>query len=610
MCGIAGFIDGGLSHEKGRSLLSSMLEAIAHRGPDARDLWMDGQVALGHNRLSIIDLSADGTQPMHGFDSVIVFNGEVYNYLELRKELENQGFVFRTSTDTEVVLAAYRHYGQSCVDKFVGMWAFAMWDMTSNTLFCSRDRFGIKPFHYILNGEAFHFASEYKALRHSPHFSSALNISQAFRGLQLGWNAYHDETYYEKVRTLPAACNLIWKDGKVIVSKYWDVDTKEQVSNRSHEGDVAQFREMFLQSIRLHMRSDVEVGGCLSGGLDSSAIASAVGTLFPDTAFKTYTVYYEGEGTVDERPWVSEVLQKYPALDPTYFQPSNEDIAESFEKAIYHADVPLAGSSPISQYFVMRTAAKQGIKVLLDGQGSDEYLGGYLHSFYRLIGGKLGALKWSSALSELRAHAKMQVMSGRKRLDVLLKSALTATRDEQDLYEMEYRKYLPFMGSDDTINFRLASHDGSRLNVFLYHLLTTTSLPTLLQFEDRNSMAFSIESRVPFLDHRLVEFAFRLSDDRKISSGRTKCILRDGMKDILPDAIRNRGDKKGFVTPGEVKWLRGPLKHLLDTDFSKLDFIDRPKARLLKSDFEKGENRYAGLVWRLVVLDYWVGKYA
>jgi asparagine synthase (glutamine-hydrolysing) len=344
--------------------------------------------------------------------------------------------------------------------------------------------------------------------------------------------------------------------------------------------------------------------------LDSSAIASAVATEFPSKRFKTFTVYYEGKDAVDERPWVSKVLDKYPSIDPTYFQPTDEDVRDSFESAIHFADVPLAGSSPISQYFVMRTAAKQGIKVLLDGQGSDEYLGGYLHSFYRLIGGEFSRARLSSATSEWNAHAQMQAMGFGKKLDVLLKSMLVASRSEQELYRMEYLRYLPFVGKDRKVNFRLASKHGSRLNVFLYHLLTTTSLPTLLQFEDRNSMAFSIESRVPFLDHRLVEFAFSLPDRSKISKGRTKCVLRDGLAGILPDAICRRSDKKGFVTPGEIKWLRGPLSHLLETDFKRLDFIDSGLAQRLMKDFRQGENRYANLVWRLVVLDYWVSRYA
>ncbi|MFM7727061.1 MAG: asparagine synthetase B family protein, partial [Flavobacteriales bacterium] len=297
----------------------------------------------------------------------------------------------------------------------------------------SRDRFGIKPFHYIEKNGAFHFASEYKALRCSPHFSAALNVNQALRGVQMGWNAYHDETYYTVVRTLPAASNLVWENGKSRISRYWEIDT----SNLSHEDEgnlTAGFREKFNDSIRLHMRSDVEVGGCLSGGLDSSAIASSVAAMYPDAPFKTFTVYYDGPGGVDERPWADQVLKRYPSLDPYYFQPTDEDITATFEDAIFHADVPLAGSSPISQYFVMRLAARQGIKVLLDGQGSDEFLGGYMHSFYRLIGDRLSRLRISNALAEWRAHCTTQSFTFGKSLDVLLKSMMAGSMSEQLLY--------------------------------------------------------------------------------------------------------------------------------------------------------------------------------
>jgi asparagine synthase (glutamine-hydrolysing) len=290
-------------------------------------------------------------------------------------------------------------------------------------------------------------------------------------------------------------------------------------------------------------------------------------------------------------------------------QPTDDEIAANFESAIYHADVPLAGSSPISQYFVMKLAASQGVKVLLDGQGSDEYLGGYMHSFYRLIGGYLKSFRPARAMSEWNAHAQLQQLAGKKKLDVLVKSLLSGNLSEQRLYELEYLNYYPFLGNDKSIPFKLDSAKGSRLNQFLYQLTFTTSLPTLLQFEDRNSMAFSIESRVPFLDHRLLEFAFACQDDRKISKGITKRILRESLKGILPEAIVNRTDKKGFVTPGEVKWLRGPLSFLLDADFKNLDFIRSETAKKIVFDFKNGDNSKANLVWRLVVLDYWAKKY-
>jgi asparagine synthase (glutamine-hydrolysing) len=606
MCGIAGFIDSRLSKQEQDPLLEKMLEAIAHRGPDARGKYFDNAVGLGHNRLAIIDLSEDGNQPMFRGQNAIVYNGEVYNYREIRKTLEASGISFKTNSDTEVILAAYEKYGVDCVQHFVGMWSFALWDAEKQLLFCSRDRFGIKPFFYLNQGDRFYFGSEYKALFPASLFSSDINEAQVSRGLQLGWNTWHNETYYKAIHALPAGCNLIYKAGRELeIFRYWDIDTEKQ-SNLSWAESKEQFRELFLDSVRLHMRSDVEVGGCLSGGLDSSAIASVIGKEFPNSKFKTFTVYYEGENEVDERPWVTEVLKKYPQLDPYYFTPSDDDIRNSFERAIWHADVPLAGSSPISQYFVMQLAASKGIKVLLDGQGSDEMLGGYMHSLTRLIGGNLGKWNLGSALTQLNAHASMQDFSLGKKLNLLLKSLLAGFQSEQSLYELEYKRYFPFLSNNSEIPFQLEQNNGTRLNQFLYQLTFASSLPTLLQFEDRNSMAFSIESRVPFLDHRLVEFVFTLPDQAKIYNGVTKNVLRESMRNIMPSAITDRKDKKGFVTPGEVKWLRGPLSFLLEQEFKDIDFLQNNKVRQLIDDFKRGNNTNANLVWRLVVLRWWM----
>lgn len=606
MCGIAGFIDPRLAADDRDPLLQRMLESIAHRGPDARGLQIEGSLALGHNRLSIIDLSVEGNQPMRRNGLWIVFNGEIYNYIEIRSELQQAGVAFMTGTDTEVILAAYERYGHACVDRFVGMWSFAIWDESKHELFCSRDRFGIKPFYYIAQGDTFYFGSEYKALYPSPLFSADLNIRQVYRGLQMGWNAWHDETYYVSILSLPPAHNLVFRpDGSLTLKRYWEIHPERTIG--MDMGDArSEFRRLFTDSVKLHMRSDVEVGACLSGGLDSSAIASVIGQGFNDTRLKTFTVYYEGKDEVDERPWVNEVLQAYPSLDPSYFSPTDDDIAGSFAKAIWHADVPLAGSSPISQYFVMQLAAERGVKVLLDGQGSDEMLAGYMHSFYRLMGGHLKGLRFGHAWSQLSAHCARQGFGMKKRMDLLAKSLLAGFRSEQDLYAFEYKHYFPLVSIGDEIPFDLEEKQGSRLNRFLFQLTTATSLPTLLQFEDRNSMAFSIESRVPFLDHRLVEFVFALPDEAKFSSGITKRVLREGLKDVLPESIASRADKKGFVTPGEVKWLRGPLRFLLEQDFSHIDFLNVKKTREVIRDFKSGENRYANLVWRIAMLRYWM----
>lgn len=605
MCGIAGFIDPRLPAEERPKLISSMLAATRHRGPDASQYELLDATVLGHNRLSILDLSDAANQPMRRGDLVMVFNGEIYNYLEIRKELESFGHRFHTQSDSEVILSSYEQWGAACVQRFVGMWALAIWDTRKEELFCSRDRFGIKPFLYILDGDRFYFGSEYKALRPSPVFSNDLNMRQIRRGLQMGWVVYQDETYFEKVKALPEACNLLYRNGKVKIERYWDLQPLSK-DHRSYQEKTIEFRERLIDSLRLHMRSDVEVGACLSGGIDSSSITSIVGLLYPDVDFRTFTIYYAGENAVDERPFVKSILQKYPHIRNVDYSPQKEALRECFHRMCYHIDVPTNWSSDISQYYVMELAGRHKMKVLLDGQGSDEFLGGYMHSFYRLIGNELRQGHLATATRLFRDHRTNQEFGMKKSADVWAKSMMSAVFTEQQLYSMEYRHFHPYLHRDPDRNapFRLAEKFPDKLDNFLYNLIFQTLLPSLLHFEDRNSMAFSIESRVPFLDHRLVEFGFRLKSEDRIRNGVTKSILRDSMRGILPDEILNRSDKKGFTTPG-AHWLRTDMHFLLEQDFSSLDFLDQRLLRKLIKEFEGGNDKLAQLLWRVGGLGYW-----
>jgi asparagine synthase (glutamine-hydrolysing) len=328
----------------------------------------------------------------------------------------------------------------------------------------------------------------------------------------------------------------------------------------------------------------------------------------PGTSYKSFSIYYDGTGDVDERSFIYEVINKYPSIEPFYKQPSEDEITSEFHRALFHADVPSTGSSFISQYFLMKLIADNGIKVVLDGQGSDEYLGGYLHTFYRLIGGYLRQGRFLNALSITQKLSDKLSLSFPKTLTHFSKSLLCSISSEQKLYDYEYRNYFPFLldGKQVNSNFSLENKAGSSMDRFLYHLLFTTSLPSLLHYEDRNSMAFSIESRVPFLDHRLVEYAFSLKDEDKIRGVETKYILRKALAGILPDAITNRQDKKGFVTPGENKWLKGPLKHLLEIDFSNLSFLNKKLVTSLVDQYKKGDSSNSVLVWRIATLNYWM----
>lgn len=604
MCGIAGLVDERLGTSDIADVGARMLEIMAHRGPDHRGTWATPPVFLGHNRLSIIDLSSGSNQPMTDAGLTITYNGEVYNYLELRTELERDGYSFRTSGDTEVILNAYHRWGPSCVERFIGMWAFAIWDETKRELFCSRDRFGIKPFHYIERDGRFHFASEIKGLRVSPLYRGGINESQVARGLYLGWMQHWEETYFTDIKALPASHNCVWKNGTLRIWSYADIDTFAQ-NTSSFEENSSSFRELFVDAVQLTARRDVPMGICLSGGLDSTSIASVLASSTDEHSIKTFTAFYTGKGNVDERPYIDHVLAKYPQISPHYISPTDTDVAQAFDRVTWMMDAPMPSSSYISQYFVMQLASQHGVKVVLDGQGSDEIMGGYMHSLYRVIADKIRGGDLSGAVREVNAHASRQGYGVRRKLDIIAKSLLSASRDEPALYAMEFARTYPWIMAQPAASYpiHLEMPSGPRLNAFLYNLVRVTLLPTLLHTEDLNAMAFNIESRVPFLDHRLVQLCFSMPNEHKVHLGETKRVLRAGMRGIVPDAVLDRKDKTGFITPGHIAWLRGQLSYLLEGDWKELDgYVVRPELMRVLAGYRRGDDRNALFVWRLAML--------
>lgn len=604
MCGIVAIADPVRSSPEVLAIGNEMLAVMSHRGPDHRGTWATAPVMLGHNRLSIIDLSSASHQPMTYRGSTISFNGEIYNYIELRAELEHDGYAFSTSGDTEVILAAYHRWGRSCVERFIGMWAFALWDEQAGELFCSRDRYGIKPFHYAVRDGALYAASEIKAVQRSPLYRGGFNESQIARGLYLGWMHHHDETYFSDIKALPASHNMVWKDGSITIWRYADIDTVDR-RDATFDESTTTFRELFLDSVRLTARRDVPMGVCLSGGLDSTSIACALASSTDEHEVRTFTAYYDGPGQVDERPYIQHVLKAYPQITPQFISPSDADVAEAIDRIVWLMDAPMPSSSYVSQYFVMQLAASHGVKVVLDGQGSDEILGGYMHSMYRVFGDVMREHNPIDALMEWSAHTKRQGFASSKSFNVLAKSILTSLRDEPSLTRMEFRSAYPWVLAmpPGEVGLRVEMQRGSRLNAFLWNLIHVTLLPTLLHTEDLNAMAFSIESRVPFLDHRLVQAAFHMPTDHKVHRGETKRVLRAAMRGIVPDAVLDRKDKTGFTTPGHVTWLRGRLSYLLDGPWTELDGLVHADAlQRVLARYRGGDDTHALFVWRLAML--------
>lgn len=576
-------------------------------------------LGFGFRRLSILDLSEHGHQPMslieHGLH--IVFNGEIYNYRELKTELEQSGCSFRSGSDTEVILWAYQIWGKDCVLRFNGMWAFAIWDEKRKQLFCSRDPFGIKPFYYALHNGDLYFASELKQLQLCP-IPSELNLPMLWRSMKINaFLVYQDETFWQKYHALKAGCNFTFAQGELRVEQYYHWNPEEFESSKlSFDEAVEEYRRLFLDSVELQMRSDVEVGSCLSGGLDSSAIVCSA-VKHTDKAFQTFSAYYDEDKALDERKWIQTITNQTHSSSHL-ISPRAEDTLRYFGEATAFNDLPV-GAGFVSQYAVMQLAKANGIKVLLDGQGSDELTGGYYHSTYRLYADMIRS-------RNLRGLAK-EVSKGSLRgsipnaLKITGKTLLSVLLPESKLYELEFRYYRfePFNSafraqakaeSNGALLSEIEDIHSSRLSNFLYNLMRVTSIQTLLHYEDRMSMAHSVESRVPFLDQRLVRFAFSLPSSYKIQMPLQKYIHRIAMKDIVPREIFERKDKAIFSSPFYSCWMKGALKPMIEQilfsdAFRRRRIWDLPKIHAKWAEYLKGNNAHAEMLFSVIAMETW-----
>jgi asparagine synthase (glutamine-hydrolysing) len=606
MCGIAGFSDAHLSEDQKKSTIFKMLLSIEHRGKDCSLHFMHEATVLGHNRLSIIDTSDDANQPFHYKHLTIVFNGEIYNYLEVRDELKAAGHQFKTGSDTEVILHAYEEWGANCVEKFMGMWAFVIYNSESRELFCSRDRFGIKPFYYIFENNRFYFASEIKALKETDVFRKDINLEQVDRFLTLGLVEYRDQRWYRNIKALEASRNLTLKDGKLQITQYWRI--KSGSSDLNFQDAVSEVRRLLQRSVQQHLRSDVKVGACLSGGIDSATLVSMMSQT-ENFDFDAYNVYYDGKGDTDERKWVYDVIEKYPNVRPHYICPGDDDIRDAFEKMVHIQDGPYPGSGVISQYFVFKAAAADQIKVMIDGQGADEYFGGYTNFYPYFFSYLMRSGKLLKLVNEIDIFSSNNELNTAQKLKMYFRAFRKMFMPYEQLKKVELQSTNKFMKEniDHSFEFIDNSYVSWYDTVFLQQIRLLV-LPNLLHFEDRNSMAFTIESRVPYLDHRLVEFVFSLPFDYKMNNGLTKYILRESARGLTPDSILSRTDKRGFTTPGETKWLRGQLSHLLEKENLKhlKDICYMPKVYKLAKHFKDGKLSESAMLWKLVTLNEWM----
>jgi asparagine synthase (glutamine-hydrolysing) len=616
VCGICGIVSLGRPGEL--ATVEAMAERLNHRGPDGGGSYVGDGVALGFRRLAIIDLSDAGMQPFSSEDGrlQLVFNGEIYNYRELRSELEAHGERFRSATDTEVVLAAYRHWGEACVERFVGMWAFAIWEVDSTRLFASRDRFGIKPFYFHHDGDRLTFASEPKAFVADSSFRFQANPAAVAEYLSQSYLDHTTETFFAGIERLPAAHSLTFSRDGLQLRRYWQLEPREQASTDAAEA----VREAFLDSIRLHLRSDVPVGSCLSGGIDSSAVVTTVDHLLRTQAAdavavgprqRTFTAYFPESG-FDERPYAEAVVAQTQA-DAHWITFGADDLVADLPKIVASQDEPFGSSSMVAQWYVMRAAAKAGLKVMLDGQGGDEVFGGY-RAFvgFRLADllteRRFGTLRREiAAFSDVHSAVALATTLARPFAPEAVTRAVRArARGSAGLLHPELRQVsMPATGERSPFPERMRRHQQL--------LLTRRGLPELLRYEDRNSMAHSLEARVPFLDHRLVETAFSLPGDELIRNGRTKDVLRRALADLLPPSVRERRDKLGFVTP-ERRWFRGKLgdfaaEVFASRAFAERGFVDAAAAQRRLARHRSGELEAGMELWRALNLELWARTY-
>lgn len=542
------------------------------------------QLVLGHRRLAIIDLSPAGHQPMASTDGTcwLVYNGEIYNYIELREELLQRGHSFSSDSDTEVILAAYRQWGPDCVRRFVGMFAVALWDAIRRQLFCARGHFGIKPFYYHYDGRQFRFASEIKALLADPALPRHVNERMAFDYLADGKLDHTADTFFAGIQQLRPAQYLLLKlndieehpPAQLTPRGYWDIQPDRCHPDWEDDQYARRLDHLLEDSVRLQLRADVPIGTCLSGGLDSSTIVCLTNRLLRNRGVnptqigerqKTFSACFE-DRRFDERPYIEEVLRATGADGNPVF-PDGQRLPEEIRRIVHHQDEPFASTSIYAQWNVFRRVAECGVKVMLDGQGGDEMLAGYpvYYPYYHLdllARGRLGQFwrEWR----QYRAYHPHALGQPLRALFGIGTAAWLAEpkRRTKKLLDQTRTHLFPWL-LPDLVDAYFAPEDWENrrfpdlLRERMYRELSD-GLPSLLHYEDRNSMAFSVEARVPFLDHRLAEFCFALPSEQMIRHGLTKYVLRRAVADVLPAKVAGRTDKMGFVTP-EIIWFQQTL---------------------------------------------------
>lgn len=609
MCGICGIIQ--FDQQPVREVpIRKMMRIMKHRGPDDEGVFIERNVGLGFVRLSIIDLSKAGNQPMVSNDEryMIVFNGEIYNYIEIRKELKLKGYTFKTNSDTEVLLSAYMEWGEGCLHRFNGMWAFVIYDRSEKKIFAARDRFGIKPFYYLQTDNYFAFASEIPPLLSLLERRPNPDNQSIFDYLVFNRTDQMENTFFKEIKKLQHGHSFdiqLTEDrgqkAEVRIKKWYDLRSNLREPFQSPE----EFREMLSSAVGLRLRSDVPVGVCLSGGLDSSSIVSILLKDFNKKDLNTFSAVYEKGQIGDETEYINEFK---PFLKNMFFAtPTAETLHTDLAGFVRAHAEPIPSTSPYAQFKVMELA-KGKVVVTLDGQGADEELAGY-HYFFGfffkdlLKHGRLGKLSIELFQYLLKHHS----FYGLKTFLYFLLPEKSKTRlrvNEKGYLNQEFVE--KYQGGNSIAGNLYNS--GSLHDALLDHF--EYKLEHLLKWEDRNSMWFSLEARVPFLDYRLVEKTLATSGDLIIKNGMTKHLLRESMKGVLSEKIRMRRDKVGFDTPQD-EWFKKPVwrnmvsEILNSSSFASRGIINPAEAMKTHNAHLSGKINASKEIWKWIHLELW-----
>jgi asparagine synthase (glutamine-hydrolysing) len=626
MCGINGIA---ISSSSGRHVdagaLQRMRDVIRHRGPDDEGIYIDPSrtVGLGHRRLSIVDVAA-GHQPMTNEDGslFITYNGEIYNHSDFRQSLEAGGHVYTTHCDTETILHLYEEHGAACVNHLRGMFAFAIYDQRRRELFIARDRLGVKPLYYVFTDDgSLFFGSEIKTLLEVAAVKPELNF-EVLPDYLANHSTSGTETLFRGVKRLLPGHTLVWRDGSVEVKQYWDVSFSKVLDDGRSDADyIAEWGELFRTSVRLRLMADVPLGMFLSGGIDSSAICAVMSSMVYEP-IKTFSVAF-AEREANELAYARVVADEYKTNHHEVVV-SPEDFFAALPRLVWHEDEPLAHPSSVALYFVSRLAAEH-VKVVLTGEGSDELLAGYGRYRKTILNLALGERYQKLTSAGLRGVVRNQIqgLPPSRMRQRLLRTFLSVSSDIENIYFDNFAVFpLATQGQLLTNHAReqigvlepyvgvravLEQTDATSLLDRLLYADIKTYLQELLMKQDQMSMATSVESRVPFLDHKLVEFSCSLPERLKLRGGTTKYILRQAMKDILPPSILTR-PKMGFPVPIGA-WFRGQYSSIIDeyvlSERAQARGIFEPEfVRSLVKRHKAGED-HAERLWALVNFEIW-----